>query len=64
MTNLVLKENTGFALALIGADEVASCVDVTATQGFDVETRRDSCIKESDGGDSDLDYDESLSTTQ
>ena len=54
--NLVLKENTGIALALIGAEEVASHIDATATPVFDVKTRRDSPIKESDGGNSDLDY--------
>ena len=50
----------------MGADEVASHVNVTATQAFDVEMKKDSSDKESDGGDTDLDYgdDESLSTFQ
>ena len=58
------KENTNITLALIGADEVASCVDATTTQAFDVKMRKDSSDEESDGGDTDLDYDddESLST--
>ena len=56
VNNLVLKENTGIALALIGADEVASHINATATQVFDVETRGDSSVEESDGSDSDLDY--------
>ena len=43
-------------LALIGAEEVASQIDATTIQAFDVKTRRDSSIKESDDGDSDLDY--------
>ena len=55
MKSLVSKENSGLALASIGA-EVASQIDATTTQAFDVETKRDSSIKESDGGDSDLDY--------
>ena len=54
--NLVLKENTSIALASIGADEVACFIDATATQAFDVKTKRDSSSKESDGGDTDLDY--------
>ena len=40
---------------MIGADEVASHIDATTTQAFDVETK-DSSDKESDGGDTDLDY--------
>ena len=48
---LVLKENTGLTLASIGAEEVASHINATATQAFDVKMRRDSSIKESDGGD-------------
>ena len=49
------QEITGLTLASIGAEEVASNIDATATQAFDVETRRHSSIKESDSGDSDLD---------
>ena len=41
---------------MIGADKVASCVDATTTQAFDVETKKDSSDEESDGGDTDLDY--------
>ena len=54
--NLVSKENTNITLALIGADEVASCVDATTTQAFDVKMKKDSSNKEPDGGDTDLDY--------
>ena len=54
--NLVLKENTNITLALIGADEVASCNDATTTQAFDVKMKKDSSDEESDGGDTDLDY--------
>ena len=50
------KENTNITLALIGADKVASLVDATTTQAFDVEMKKDSSDKESDGGDTDLDY--------
>ena len=50
------KENTNTTLALIGADEVASCIDATTTQAFNVEMKKDSFNKESDGGDTDLDY--------
>ena len=50
------KENTNITLASIGADEVASHVDATTMQAFDVETKKDSSNKESDGGDTDLDY--------
>ena len=41
---------------MIGADEVASCIDATKTQAFDVKTKKDSSNKESDGDDTDLDY--------
>ena len=54
--NLVLKENSNINLASIGADKVASCVDATTTQAFDVEMKKDSSNEESDGGDTDLDY--------
>ena len=54
--NLVSKENTSTSLASIGADKVASHINATATQAFDIETRRDSSVKESDGGDTDLGY--------
>ena len=62
--NLVLKKNTNITLALIGADEVASCVNATTTQPFNVKMRKDSSDEESDGGDTDQDYgnNESLST--
>ena len=50
------KENTNIILASIGADEVASHVNATTTQTFDVEMKRNSSNKESDGGDTDLDY--------
>ena len=63
MQNFVSKENTNITLASIGADEVASRIDATTTQAFDVKTKKDSSDEESDGGDTDLDYgDKSLST--
>ena len=57
-------KNTNITLASIGADKVASHIDATTTQAFDVEMKKDSSNEESDGGDTDLDYgdDESLST--
>ena len=55
---LVSKENTSTALVLIGADEVASHIDATVTQAFDVETQKDSSGEESDSGDTELDYDD------
>ena len=39
--NLVSNENTGIVLASIGADKVASCVNATTTQAFDVKTKKD-----------------------
>ena len=54
--NLVSKENTNVTLALIGADEVASCISATTTQAFDAEMKKDSSDEESDGDDTDLDY--------
>ena len=51
-----IKENTNITLASIGADEVASCVDATATQAFDVKMKKDSSDEESDGDDKDPDY--------
>ena len=54
--NLVSKENTNITLASIGADEVASHINAITTQAFDVEMKKDSSDKESDGGDTDLDY--------
>ena len=54
--NLVSKENTNITLASIGADEVASHIDATTTQAFDVKMKKDSSDEESDGGDMDLDY--------
>ena len=41
---------------MIGTDEVTSCIDVTAAQAFEVETQKDSSGEESDGGDTELDY--------
>ena len=49
------KENTNTTLASIGADEVASHVDATTKQAFNVKMKKDSSDKESDG-DTDLDY--------
>ena len=54
--NLVSKKNTNITLASIGADEVASHVDATTTQAFDVKMKKDSSDEESDGGDTHLDY--------
>ena len=56
MKNLVSKENTNITLASIGTDKVASCVDATTTQAFNVKMRKDSSDEESDGGNTDLDY--------
>ena len=56
MKNLVLKENSNITLASIGADKVASHIDATTTQAFDVEMKKDSSDEESDDGDTDLDY--------
>ena len=41
---------------MIGADEVASHVNATTTQAFNVKMKKDSSDRESDGGDTDLDY--------
>ena len=54
--NLVSKENTYITLASIGTDEVASCIDATTAQAFDVKMKKDSSDEESDGGDTDPDY--------
>ena len=43
---------------MIGADEVASHVNAMTTQAFDVKMKKDSSDKESDGGDTDQDYDD------
>ena len=56
--NLVSKENTRATLVSVGTDEVTSCVDATVTQAFDVKTQKDSSGEESDGGDTELDYDD------
>ena len=63
MKNLVSKENTAAALALIGIDKAASCIDVTAAQEFDVEMEKDSSDEESDcvPSDQDLEDDEKVS---
>ena len=50
------KENINITLALIGVDEVASHVDATTTQAFDVKMKKGNSDEESDGGDTDLDY--------
>ena len=49
MKNLVLKENTAAALASVGVDKAASCINVTAAQEFDVKTKKESSDGESDG---------------
>ena len=61
--NLASKENTVATLALIGVDKAASHIKVTATQGFDVKTEKDSSGEESDGvpSDQDLEDDEKVS---
>ena len=63
MKNLVSKENTAATLTLIGVDEAASHINVTAAQGFDVEMEKDSSDEESDGvpSDQDLEDDEKVS---
>ena len=59
---LVLK-NTAATLALIGVDEAASHIQVTAAQEFDIKTEKDSSDEESDGvpSDQDLEDDEKVS---
>ena len=52
----VTSTQHNITLALIGADEVASCINATTTQAFDVKMKKDSSDEESDGGDTDLDY--------
>ena len=54
--NLVSKENTNITLASIGADEVASHINVMTMQAFDAEVKKDSFDEESDSDDTDLDY--------
>ena len=54
----VLKENTAAALASIGVDEAASCIDVTAAQEFDIKMEKDSSDEESDGVPSDQDHED------
>ena len=63
MKNLVSKENTAAALASIGVDKAASCIDVTAAQEFDNKMKKDSSDEESDGvpSDQDLEDDEKVS---
>ena len=63
MKNLVSKENTAAALASIGVDKAASCINVTAAQEFDVKMVKDSSDKESDGVlyEQDLEDDEKVS---
>ena len=62
MKILVLKENTAATLALIGVDEAAYHINVTAAQEFDIETE-DSSDEESDRvqSDQDLEDDEKVS---
>ena len=43
---------------MIGKDEAASCIEVTATQAFEVETQKESSGEESDGGDTEVDYED------
>ena len=54
--NYIYKENTSATLVLIGTDEVAFHVDVTATQAFELKTQKDSSGEEFGGGDTELDY--------
>ena len=56
MKYLLSKENTNITLASIGADKVASCIDATTTQVFDVKMKKDSSNEESDGDDTNPDY--------
>ena len=58
MKNLVSKENTAAALASIGVDKAASCIDVTAAQEFDNKMKKDSSDEESDGVPSDQDLED------
>ena len=52
----MLKEITNITLASIGADKVASYIDATTTQAFNVKMKKDCSDEESDGGDTDQDY--------
>ena len=63
MKNLFSKENTAAVLALVGVDEAASCINVTATQEFDIKMKKDSSDEESDcvQSDKDLEDDEKVS---
>ena len=58
-----MKENNAATLALIGVDEAASHINVTAAQEFDIEMEKDSSDEESDGvpPDQDLEDDEKVS---
>ena len=58
MKNLVSKENTAATLALIGVDEAASCIDVTAAQEFNIKMEKDSSDEESGGVPSDQDLED------
>ena len=54
------KEKTHSTLVLISKDEAASHIKVTATQAFEVKTQEDSSGEESDGSDTQLDYEDVL----
>ena len=56
--NLMSKENTAAALALIGIDEAISCMDAVAAQELDAEMEEDSPDEKSDDGPSDRDLEE------
>ena len=58
MQNLISKENTAAALALIGVDEAVSCIDDVAAQELDTKMEEDSSDEEPDGGPSDQDLEE------
>ena len=61
--NFVTKENTAATLALIGVDQAAFHIEVTAAQEFEVKTEKDSSDEESDGvpSDQDIEDDEKVS---
>ena len=56
--NLVSKESTHSNLISIGKDEAALHIEKAATQAFEVETQKESSNEESDGGDTELDYED------
>ena len=52
------KEKTHSTLLSIRKDEATSCIKEAATQAFKVETEKESSVEESDGGDTELGYED------